>query len=256
MKQPNESITKAGVVKLRFPDAFSMVLVTSLLLSACATTVDVETSHMYRPPSGTIIELKTDLTSSGALSRYTPWCEFRVARSRDVMDSPWIIAREHFVVTDSHRGIDYSALQRARESILFAGRDRVLWPTHPEVSMENMATVMNIRSETQPEVRSVVCMVFSDALYINHLSLREIRETLGEIAHSQSSTVNLTFFVDCYQLFLSSRNFRNTVFASSLSPSSGNESLNAVMTPGLCSLKNVLTFISSASVVMCAASRS
>jgi len=98
------------------------------------------------------------------------------------MDSPWIIARERFVVTASHRGIDYSALQRARESILFAGRDRILWPTHPEVSMENMATVMNIRSETQPEVRSVVCMIFSDALYMNHLSLNEIRQTLGDIA--------------------------------------------------------------------------
>jgi|GEM_PF-4480139 len=171
----------------------------ALLLGGCVSTIDVENSNFYRPPNGTVIELKTDLNvvahsnqayvqggkvvaSRGELRRYSPWCEFRVARSNDEMNSGWVIERERFVVTSSHRGVDYAAFQRAQASILFAGRDRILWPSHPEVSMENMATIMNIRSSEQPAVRQMVCMIFSDALYANHLSLREIRETLGMVA--------------------------------------------------------------------------
>lgn len=176
------------------------LFLTILLLSACSlTAVDLENSNHFRPPAGTIIQLNVDLVVSAnnakayvqggerkanrsAVDRFLPWCEFRVKRSLDARRRPFIISKSNLKVISSHRGIDYSAIERARAPVLLAGRDRILWPAHSEVSMENMATVMKIESEQQPELMSLDCMTFTDALFMNHLTLSEIRNTLGDIA--------------------------------------------------------------------------
>lgn len=176
-------------------------------LSACTVApVNVEDNYRFRPPVGTVVELHTNLQvpagrsqayiqqgktilSKSKVESYLPWCEFRISRSAEDMQSNFVIDKATFVVAASHRAIDYSAIERLMQPMLLAGRERILWPAHPEASMENMATYMRLKPTQQPQVAAVVCMIFSDALSVNHLTLREIRSTLGDIATIQLPSV-------------------------------------------------------------------
>lgn len=181
--------------------SINFVLLSCLFfVGACSMApVSVEDSYRFRPPAGTVVELGTRLevpsgrsqayiqggkyrSTKSEVDSYLPWCEFRVVRSQQAMQSAFVINAARFVVSSSHRSIDYSAIERSMQPLLMAGRERILWPAHPDASMENMATVMRLESPQQPQVQAVVCMIFSDALSVNHLTLREIRATLGEIA--------------------------------------------------------------------------
>lgn len=164
----------------------SVLLPLCLLLTACQTTGPFdENSSFHLLPAGSRLLLKQDLTipahsagvllqgghvtSSNAVNRYHPHCRLEVL---DVRETTQTVAADEFVV------------QRARQETPMV--------THPDTRQAGLRkvstigyfdfrTILDLRSPRQPRVRWLTCNQWGDPGLGQHLSVREIRQALGDI---------------------------------------------------------------------------
>jgi hypothetical protein len=157
-----------------------------VLLTACQTTgpLDENTpSHVL--PSGSRLVLKQELVipvrSAGVMlqdgrvvdakdvNQYHPHCRLEV---NDVRETTQTVTADEFLVKRAHQ----ETQTVARPSLIKAGLR-----TSGTISFYVFRTVMDLRSERQPQVRSLTCQQWGDASLGEHVTIREIRKALGEI---------------------------------------------------------------------------
>jgi len=158
-----------------------------LLLTACQTTGPLdENSPFHLLPSGSRLALKQELTipahSAGVLlqggrvvrdqdiNQYHPHCRLEV---HDVRETTQTVTADEFVVRRARQEtqtVARTGLMKAARR--YAGNDP---------SFFVFRTVLDLRSERQPQVRWLTCQQWGDPALGRHLSIHEIRQTLGEI---------------------------------------------------------------------------
>ena len=161
-----------------------------LLLSACQTTGPLdENSPFHVLPSGSRLVLKQDLTiparsahvtlqggrvmSDNDVNQYHPNCRLEV---QDVRDTTQTVTADEFVV----RRVRQEA-QTAERTGLLKTSSHGLRISNESPSFYIFRTILDLRSERQPQVRWMSCQQWSHPALGQHVTIREIRQTLGEI---------------------------------------------------------------------------
>jgi len=159
-----------------------------LLLSACQTAGPLDEDSRYQVlPIGSRLVLKQELTipahnagvvlqggrvvSGGqGVNQYHPHCRLEV---RDVRETVQTVAADEFVVRRARYETQTVALPGLMKAArLYAGDG-------PGFLI--FRTVLDLRSERQPHVRWLTCQQWGDPTLDQHVTIREIRQTLGEI---------------------------------------------------------------------------
>lgn len=161
--------------------------------SACAGEAytyspDRETSPYVSIPGGATLELLQDQQVPAERARfyiqygqvkpfkeidlYYPNCSLLV---NDVLDTPQTIKKDRFIVYRTQRTVDLAALR----SPLVYSRMRGVDDSGP--SYETWTTTLYLRSEQQPQVRLLRCEHWEDPTDGQHLSIKQIRDTLGDV---------------------------------------------------------------------------
>jgi hypothetical protein len=171
-------------------------LVCFLFLSACQTwDTRNPDSPYYRIPAGSTLTLNKDLAipagkaavyiqngqivgSIGQIHEYDPYCSLEMRTNRDVAQP---VKADQFVILKVR---EETRLARA-ESILLARN------FHTTIAGNNMdggpsqklhSTLLDLRSERQPEVFRLTCQRWDDRSYPTlPLTVSEIRKTLGDV---------------------------------------------------------------------------
>jgi len=158
-----------------------------LLLTACQTTGPLdENSPSHLLPSGSRLVLKQELTipahsvsillqgghevSNRDLERYQPHCRLEIQDMREIAQ---VVTADEFVVRRAFRDTKSSARTGLMKTAL---RYAAEGPTYFV-----FRTVLDLHSERQPQVRSLTCQQWGNPGTGRHLSIREIRQALGEI---------------------------------------------------------------------------
>jgi hypothetical protein len=158
-----------------------------LLLGACQTTGPLdENSPFHVLPIGSRLVLKQELTipahSAGVLlqggrvvsrqdvNQYHPHCRLEV---HDVRETTQTVTADEFVV---RRARQESQMVARPPGLLKAGL-RI----SGTVSDYIFRTILDLRSERQPQVRWLTCQQWADPTFGRHVSIHEMRTTLGEI---------------------------------------------------------------------------
>ena len=167
-----------------------MLLPLCLLLTACQTTGPLdENSPFHILPSGSRLALKQELTipahSAGVLlqggrvvrdkdiNQYHPHCRLEV---HDVRETAQTVTADEFVVRRAHQ-----------EDRMVAGPGRMeagsrgLQKTSATPSFHVFRTILELESLRQPQVRWLTCQQWSEPAIGQHVTIRETRQTLGEI---------------------------------------------------------------------------
>jgi len=157
-----------------------------LLLSACQTTGPLdENSPFDVPPTGSRLVLKQALTipahnagvslqggrvvSDKDVNQYHPHCRLEV---HEVRETTQTVTPDEFVVRRAYQDSQMVALP----GLMKAGL-RVTSGMRYYV----FRTTLDLRSERQPQVRWLVCQQWGEQALGQHVTLREIRATLGEM---------------------------------------------------------------------------
>lgn len=158
-----------------------------LLLAACQTTGPLdENSPFHVLPSGSRLVLKQELTipahsagvllqggrvvSSKDVNQYHPHCRLEV---HDVRETTQTVTPDEFVV----RRVRQDSPMVARSGLMKAARRYA--GTGPSFFV--FRTIMDLRSERQPQVRWLTCQQWSNPAFGQHVSIRELRAALGGI---------------------------------------------------------------------------
>lgn len=146
------------------------------LLTGCATTG----SPTFLPPAGTEIRVTQELSVRGGsrlhiqngevLARrdigvLNPYCVFRMSRTGEEQNTPLVIEPGVFTVTRSFQELDFAWA----EGLQFASR----------ISNRSMTTIMELSSDTQPEVRQLNCIRWGDRRLDGYVTIPEMQATLG-----------------------------------------------------------------------------
>lgn len=162
-----------------------------LLLSACQTTGPLdEKSPYYILPSGSRLLLKQELTipahSAGVLlqggrvvsgkevNQYHPHCRLEV---NDVRETTQFVAADEFLVRRAHQ----EDQMVATPALMKAG----LRKAGATPSFHIFRTILKLESPRQPQVRWLTCQQWSEPGIGRHVTIREIRQALGEIISLQ-----------------------------------------------------------------------
>lgn len=160
-----------------------------LLLSACQTTGSLdENSPFDLPPTGSRLVLKQELiipahtagvslqggrvVSDKNVNQYHPHCRLEV---HDVRETTQTVMPDEFVVRRAYQDSQSAALPGLMKAGLRVS-------TGAEGSRYfYFRTTFDLRSERQPQVRWLVCQQWSEQAFGQHVTIREMRTTLGEI---------------------------------------------------------------------------
>jgi len=159
-----------------------------LLLTACQTTGPLdENSPSHLLPSGSRLVLKQELTipahsvsillqgghevSNRDLERYQPHCRLEVQDMREIAQA---VTADEFVVRRARQETKTSA----RTGLMKAAQ---LYTAGDGPTYFVFRTVLDLHSERQPQVRWLTCQQWGNTATGRHLSIREIRQALGEI---------------------------------------------------------------------------
>ena len=160
------------------------------------------------PEKGTVVELKQSLTFVPGSSRtyiqdgvasnnyrginhYRPWCQFYLYESKDEMKHTRTIEPDKFTVVKASQGIKYvqtAPITVAAIGVGFGFGASNLYAVD-DIGAQTLATTMILTSETQPQVRELVCSTTDDARRDNFVSINKIKATLGDIATLHPPTV-------------------------------------------------------------------
>jgi hypothetical protein len=164
-----------------------------VFLTGCESLIETDVnSSFYKVPSGSTLILHRDVAipanrlkiyvQDGSLgygvNQYYPFCKFEL---RQAKKQSQFIAPDQFIVTRTRRIVDY-----------FVGLDFERQPFFASIDLQNSAngkpspkvygTQMELRSTMQPQVFRLTCGHLQDPnLTARHLSINQIRETLGAI---------------------------------------------------------------------------
>lgn len=157
-----------------------------LLLNACQTTGPLdENSPFDVPPTGSRLVLKQALTipahnagvslqggrvvSDKDVNQYHPHCRLEV---HDVRETTQTVTADEFVVRRARQ----DSQTAARPGLLKAG-----FRISNGARFYVFRTILDLRSERQPQVRWLTCQQWSEQALGQHVTIREMRATLGEI---------------------------------------------------------------------------
>lgn len=169
---------------------FIALLPIFLLLSACQTTGPLdESSPFHVLPSGSRLVLKQELTipphsahvtlqggrvvSYNDVNQYHPNCRLEV---NDVRDTTQTVTADEFVV----RRVRLNAHTVERTGLIKAGF-QVSRTSGNTSSNYYFRTILDLRSERQPQVRWLTCQQWDNPAQGRHVTTSEIRTALGEI---------------------------------------------------------------------------
>lgn len=162
-----------------------LILFPLMLLSACqmAATRD-EASPFYLPPAGSRLVLKQALTippenvgvfiqggravGNREVDQYLPHCRLEVRERRETAQT---------VNPDEFR------VQRVRRDVQVVSNTettRLVRVAHGP-SFFIYRTLLALESARQPQVRTLVCQYWGDPALEDHLSIRDMRQALGDV---------------------------------------------------------------------------
>lgn len=159
-----------------------------LLLSACQSTGPLdENSPFHVLPSGSRLVLKQELTipahsagirlqggrvvSDKDINLYHPHCRLEV---HDVRETTQTVTADEFVVRRARQESHTVALPGLKKAGL-----RRSGTSSPSYFV--FRTILDLRSERQPQVRWLTCQQWADPAFGQHVTIREMRATLGGI---------------------------------------------------------------------------
>ena len=158
----------------------------------CAAKGTPNYSSPYtKPRAGTVVQLKQELSVRNGvriylqdgyqlswieLEKQEPYCQFYVHRSREELRQPLTIEPDTFVVEYVFRRKDSVAVEGMQ--VASEGED----VGGPWRAQRTMSTYMELSSEKQPKVTTLICAQWQDPYERNHVSVDEIIRSLGEIA--------------------------------------------------------------------------
>jgi len=161
-----------------------------LLGSGCQTNPSAQPPYAIAPgsrvvlhqslaitPQATHVTLQHGRVAGDAASRFDPRCRFTITR---LSDEPQHLLPEAFVVeriTQYRRPFGMGGRQPGALRVAGFGWSGLFDPGREL----DYVTDMKLRSETQPDIRRLICLITDDPLG-RFLTLSQIRETLGEIA--------------------------------------------------------------------------
>lgn len=163
-----------------------LLLPLCLLLAACQTAGPLdENSPFLVLPAGSRLVLKQELTipahSAGVLlqggqvvsgndvKQYHPHCRLEV---NDVRDTTQTVRADEFVVRRARQ----ESQMVARPGLMKAG-----FRKSGTISYYVFRTILDLRSERQPQVRWLTCQQWAEPALGQHVTIREMRTALGEI---------------------------------------------------------------------------
>ncbi len=115
------------------------------------------------------------------VNRWGTYCELELSRKRDV---PQTIEADEFDIYKVKQETvfgDGGFIQLASRGLWFAGVAGIM-PEHDGKQLyEVVATRMTLRSERQPDVQALICARWHTAQAMSYLTIRKIRDTLGDI---------------------------------------------------------------------------
>jgi len=159
-----------------------------LLITACQTAGPLDEDLPSQIlPIGSRLVLKQELTipahsagvqlqggrvvSSGkGLNQYHPHCRLEV---KDVRVTAQTVAADEFVIRRARYETTTVALPSLQKAARFYGG------SGPGLVI--FRTILDLRSERQPQVRWLTCQQWGDPALDQHVTIREIRQTLGKI---------------------------------------------------------------------------
>lgn len=173
----------------KFPIAFLLLI---SILPGCAAMAppDPEASYYVLPKAGSRVEVGETLSASSGtrvslqhgrvlaardLVTWQPYCQFHVLRAREQLHEPLVMEPDTFIVTRAYRQKDVVGLESVQYAFLEEGS------TDNSPSQRMMSTYLELSSDLQPDVFRLVCQVWDDPYFYNHLSIRDIRESLGDL---------------------------------------------------------------------------
>lgn len=164
-----------------------------LLLPGCSGLIpapDPEAASYATPKPGSRVEVQETLRVGGGarvslqygklkswrdVYKLEPYCQFHVLRPSERLHEPLQIEPGTFIVERVYRRKDMAALEGVRS----AAADAEDFNNSP--SQRTMATHLELSSAAQPDVQRLVCARWADPFAHNHVSIRDIRESLGDL---------------------------------------------------------------------------
>ena len=182
-----------------------MLCLTLALFAGCQSTPNSYTTPYdnphYAPPPGTVIELHQALKfspnnsrsniqngvalGSKSYDRFQPMCQFYLYESKEVMSKPRSIEPDRFTVIKSGQSLDYTLFEPikvAYGSIGFGGPQYFGNMFDDEMGARTMITTMKLRSEKQPQVHELRCLMDDDPYLQNFVTINQMIKTLGVVA--------------------------------------------------------------------------
>ncbi len=166
----------------------ALTLAAALVLGACQSTGGGRDSHYWTLPEGSALELTRELqVTSGwarvtlqhgqvvhpnAIDRGEPSCELRVGQAA-TREAPITVAADRFALGPVNRRYASASARAALASLIFIEDERD--------DRRTFQTNLPLSSPRQPLVRYMTCEITGDPRWLRHLSLEQIRETLGEV---------------------------------------------------------------------------
>lgn len=172
---------------------FSIVALVVPVVSGCAgimTPPEPGETWYVTPKPGSTVEVRQTLSADGGarislqygkavspgdLYKLDPYCQFHVLRPGDELNEPLRIEPDTFTVEETYRRKDVVKLDGMQYAFA-AGED-----FDPSPSQRTMATYMELSSDAQPDVYQLVCQRWADPYDHNHVSINEMRESLGDL---------------------------------------------------------------------------
>jgi len=157
------------------------------------------------PPAGTVIELHQPLSFSpgnsrsniqngatighGRYDRFNPMCQFYLYESKDQLKVARTIEADTFTIIQSSQHMDYThvkplltePVQVAAVGIGIGGPIFVT-PFDDDIGLVTMQTTMRLRSDKQPQVHELRCMIDDDPYLRRFVTINQMIKTLGEVA--------------------------------------------------------------------------
>lgn len=162
------------------------------MLPGCAAMAptDPEASHYVTPKPGASVQVTQTLEAPAGtrvslqhgkvlewrdIVDWQPYCQFHVLRARDHLHETLNIEPDTFIVKRVYRQKDVVGL----ESVQYAFFEEDSIDNSPSQRM--MSTYLELSSDLQPDVYRLVCQRWDDPYFYNHLSIRDIKESLGDL---------------------------------------------------------------------------
>ncbi len=115
------------------------------------------------------------------VNRWGTYCELELSRKRDL---PQTIEADEFDIYKVKQETvfgDGGFIQLASRGLWFGGVAGIM-PEHDGRQLyEVVATRMTLRSERQPDVHALICASWEPAQAMSYLTIRKVRNTLGDI---------------------------------------------------------------------------